>query len=259
MGIAARQERATTGSRSRGPRFELVVVSSQADLETCQRLRFAVFAEEMGADVEGADEGLDRDRYDDLAHHLMVRDAVSGAAVATTRFLTPDTTDLHGGSYAESEFDLTQIRAQGLSLIEVGRTCIHPDYRNGPALSLLWAGLARALLETEADGLSGCVSLPMGADGRYPYEVFATLASGPHMAAEHLRVHPRVPVPWADGMPATEVILPALLRAYLRLGAVVCGAPSWDVAFNVADLFVLLDRERVADRYARRFLRRLSA
>jgi len=241
------------------PPLELAVASSPADLQNCQRLRYMVFAEELGAEVEGADAGLDRDRFDAVACHLMVRDPASGRAVATTRFLLPEATAQPGGSYAELEFDLTQVRAQGLRLIEVGRTCIDPAYRSGPALALLWAGLAQALRDTGADGLCGCVSLPMGGDGRYPYEVFAQLGSGPHMAPEHLRVHPRVPVPWPGGMPASEVILPALLRAYLRLGAVVCGAPSWDVAFNVADLYILLDRGQVAWRHARRFLRSSNA
>lgn len=254
--IASSKRRRVRCSR---PPLELAVATSAADLRSCQRLRYTVFAGELGAEVEGADEGLDRDRFDAVASHLMVRDPASGRAVATTRFLPPAATAQPGGSYAELEFDLTQIRAQGLRLIEVGRTCIDPAYRSGPALALLWAGLARALRDTGADGLSGCVSLPMGGDGRYPYEVFAQLCGGDRMAPEHLRVHPRVPVPWPGGMPATEVILPALLRAYLRLGAVVCGAPSWDVAFNVADLYILLDREQVVWRYTRRFLRRVNA
>jgi len=117
--------------------------------------------------------------------------------------------------------------------MEVGRTCIHPDYRSGSTIAVLWQGIARMMVLHDVDYLIGCASIPLD-DG------------GANAAA--------VMEPVTDAVGPLRI--PSLLKAYLRLGAVICGEPYWDAQFNVADVFVLMDRDRIDRRYARHFVQK---
>ncbi len=230
------------------------LAATRADVEASMRLRYQVFAEEMGAQVEGADEGLDRDYYDAFCHHLLVRDSVTGQVVGSTRILTDQQAGAAGGFYSQGEFDLTAIRALPGRIMEIGRTCIHPDYRTGGAITILWAGMARFMAIHRFDYLMGCASIGMADGGAEAHAIMARLREK-HLSAPELRVTPRLALPPVNRVSDTAN-MPPLLKAYLRIGARICGEACWDPDFKVADVFILLNMDHIPARYQRHFLDR---
>ncbi|MBF9031465.1 GNAT family N-acetyltransferase [Rhodobacterales bacterium HKCCE3408] len=237
--------------------FELRVARDEAGLRAAQRLRYAVFVEELGADGPMVDHAarLERDRFDAAAGHLMLVDRRRDEVVAVTRLMGEDGAARMGQFYSEGEFDLSALRRSGRRLMELGRTCLHPDYRGGTALLRLWQAVAEHVEASGAEILFGTVSFP----GTDPAPVAQALSwlHRDHLAPEGLRPVARGPEALAmDILPDAEIdraaaarALPALLKAYLRLGGTV-GAGAWrDVAFNCIDVCLVLDTAAMSDRH----------
>jgi putative hemolysin len=242
-------------------RLQVKLAHSEAEVRESQRLRYRVFAEEMGAQVQVCEPGLEADAYDRHCQHLVVRDLRGDRVVSSTRILTRPVARRAGGFYSEGEFELGGILRLPGSFMEIGRTCVDPDYRSGAAIGMLWAGLAQFIELNRIDYLIGCASISMADGGAGLRAMMAPLRER-HMSPEHLRAIPHRPVPGLEGGAgaAPEATgappLPPLLKAYLRVGAWVCGEPCWDPDFGVADLFILLDVENLQERYVRHFLNR---
>ncbi len=235
-------------------KLEIHFAATEDDIKDAQRLRHKVFVEEMGASLVCAEAGIEGDHYDPYCDHLLVRDTENDLVVGCYRILTDTQACLTGGYYSQAEFDLTSVLAMPGRFMEVGRTCVHPDYRNGGTISLLWAGLARYMLTQEYDYVMGSGSIPMQLGTKQVGAICRRLIHD-HLSPPEWRVFPRVPVPMLDdGIKEMETDLPPLLKGYMRLGAMVCGEPSWDPDFNVADMFILLDKNRLNSRYVRHFL-----
>ena len=226
---------------------------TEDDVRAAQRLRWQVFVEELGATVESEEHGLDADRFDAYCDHLLVREVATGAVIGTYRMLPPERAARAGGLYAETEFHLT--RLLGLDgLVEIGRACVRADHRTGAAISLLWTGLLRYLLDGGHEFVTGCASIAIGNDMAGAAALCRRLTLE-HGSPPEWRVFPRQPLP-CDLTPGTrEAPLPPLLKGYLRLGAYVCGEPAWDPAFGSADVQLLLPLERLSHRHAARLLR----
>lgn len=232
------------------------LAATAADIRAAQRLRYQVFVEEMGARLDCAEPGLESDHYDAYCQHLIVRDLANARVVGCYRILTDRQAELAGGYYSQAEFDLTRILALPGRFMEVGRTCVHPDYRNGATIALLWNGLARFMVMNKFDYLMGCASIPLRTGTQDAVAVYRKLADK-HLSPEQWRVHPRVPLPHVQLAGVDEKpMVPPLVRAYLRAGAMICGEPAWDPQFNVADLFILLRAEAINERYLRHFVNR---
>jgi putative hemolysin len=225
---------------------------SESDVREAQRLRWRVFAGEQGARLGPCAEELDVDRFDRYCEHLIVRDLDCGEVVGTYRILPPSGARAAGGYYSEQEFDLRRIDHLRPGLVEVGRSCIHPDYRGGAVISLLWSGLADWMLKQRHEHLMGCASVPMNDGGLAATAVWLQAARS-SLAPLEYRVFPHCPMPLRDLPAGFAPAIPPLVKGYLRLGAWVCGEPAWDPDFNVADLPVLLPLARVEARYARHF------
>ncbi|MFF2012509.1 GNAT family N-acetyltransferase [Streptomyces sp. NPDC058195] len=231
-------------------------VTSIADtkplIRAAQRLRYRVFAQELGARLDTPVGGHDVDAFDDLAEHLIVTERTTGEVVGTHRLLPPGRPR---GSYAETEFDLRGLLPVRSSMIEVGRSCVHPGHRGGAVIGLLWAGTARYALLSGRRYLGGCASVPLDDGGRAASAAWLASATA-YMAPGGLRVRPHRPwVPRGPGAAAPgHAALPPRLRGYAHLGARVCGAPAHDPQFGVADFFVLLDMDRLNRRYRRYLL-----
>jgi putative hemolysin len=230
------------------------LASTQLDIIASQRLRYQVFAEEMGAQLPSADRGIDVDGYDPFCRHLLVREAATGDVVASTRILDSARAAEAGGFYSQSEFDLGQLGHLPGRVMEVGRTCVRADYRTGGAINSLWTGLARYMTENHFDYMMGCASIPFTPGDVAAHALLNQLYTA-HPAPEHFRVQPRCPVPRVWTHPASPARMPPLLKAYLRIGAWICGEACWDPEFGVADVFILLDVKQVPERYRRHFLR----
>ncbi|MEJ2108273.1 MAG: GNAT family N-acyltransferase, partial [Acidiferrobacteraceae bacterium] len=227
-------------------RYEVRVTENAQEILEAQRLRYEIFALEMGAKLESDHLGLDRDRFDHFVKHLIVRDTYQRKIIGYTRILTRDMANIVGGFYSSHEFDLTRIMSLHGNIIEIGRTCIHRDHRRGSTIAMLWSGIARVMETYRADYLIGCASIPMGENGHIPQVVLGELDQG-HLASEMYRVYPKTPVPFKRDLKPTitNVEIPPLIKGYLRAGAKICGEPCWDPDFNVADVFICLDRERI--------------
>lgn len=239
-------------------RFDVDLARNPDEIEACQRLRYQIFVEEMGASPDTAIEGIERDAFDEHCHHLFVRDRSSGRVVATTRILTDTQSRLAGGFYSEGEFDLSTVRSLPGRMMEIGRTCVRADHRNGAIMARLWSGLAEFMDSYRFRYLIGCCSIPMADYGLRVHHIMQHVRQR-HMADASRRVTPRLPL--SERLPegASHADMPALLNAYLRLGAQVCGEPCWDPVFNTADLFILLDMDNLTRRYQRHFIQRQRA
>lgn len=236
------------------PRLHVGLACCESEVLEAQRLRYRVFAEELGARLATRTPGVDHDLYDPFCEHLIVRDEQSGRIVGTYRILSPASARRVGGYYAENEFDLTRLHHLRSSIVEVGRSCIDAEYRSGTVISMLWAGLARYMKQHGYNYLIGCASIGMADGGRNAASIYRAMSD--HMAPLEYRVFPRLPLPMEKLATTDSIELPALLKGYLRLGSWVCGEPAWDPDFNTADLLVLMPMARMSERYARHYLQR---
>ncbi len=225
-------------------------LTSRRDILRAQRLRHRTFSDEFGIRVGPF--GIDRDRFDRHCLHLGVEDQSTGALIGYTRILPDHAAKRLGGFYSNTEFDLENLWHLPGHTVEVGRTCVHPDYRNGATIAVLWAALARYLMSNQVDYLIGCASVSMTDGGVSVASIMDKLRQR-HLTDEALRVHPRLPVPDAatDGQAPA---MPPLLKAYVRMGAKIAGEPCWDPDFNCADLFILMEVSKMSPRYRDHFL-----
>jgi putative hemolysin len=172
--------------------------------------------------------------------------------VATTRLLDHRAATSLGRFYSEEEFSLHGLRHLQGSILEIGRTCVAPAYRNGGTIAVLWGELAEVLNEGGYSYLMGCASIPMQDGGIQAQAIMQRLRER-YLCTEHLRAEPKMPLPALD-IPGNVIAeMPPLLKAYMRLGAKICGEPCWDPDFQVADVFILLKRDDLCPRYARHF------
>lgn len=230
--------------------LRIELAESTAQIREAQRLRYEVFSRELGARLHSAVAGIDDDAFDAHCHHLLVWDGdrIGGC----TRILTADRARRAGGFYSQTEFNIDAVLALPGRFMEAGRTCVHRDYRNGAAITTMWAGLANFVAEHRIDYMIGCASMPLGDNGAEAWAIYADLARR-YLSPPSLRVWPLIPLPPVE-RPARGYVLPPLLKAYLRIGAKICGEPYWDRDFNVADVFILVPTASLERRYARHFL-----
>jgi putative hemolysin len=226
---------------------------NQNEVAEAQRLRYQVFAEEMGAPIKNK-QGLDVDGFDQFCDHLLVRERDSQLVVGTYRILNPIQAMLAGGYYSAGEFDLTRLEPLFDRTVEVGRACVHADYRRGGAITLLWAGLARYMMERGYEYMLGCASMSMQDGGHHATSLYHQLKDE-HLSPPEYRVFPHTPLPMQALKQDLETTCPPLIKGYLRLGAYICGEPAWDASFNTADLLVLLPLSQINPRYAAHFLK----
>lgn len=239
-----------TAGPGRPRHYSLLVANGSAEVRAAQRLRYQVFAGEMGASLPHADEGVDEDAFDEHCDHLVVRDEETGEIVGSYRMLPPESAERAGQLYADDEFDLSSLAPLRDSLVETGRSCVHPDHRSGAVIGMVWAGIYRYMMLSGHRHLAGCASVPLHDGGQLAAGVW-DVVSTKHFAPDSHRVWPRIP--WdADSAPRPQrKTVPPLVRGYLRLGAKVCGNPALDAEFGVADFFTLLTVDDVDQRYLR--------
>lgn len=242
---------------ARRPRLHVGLAQCESEIREAQRLRYRIFAEELGARLPTRMPGIDIDLYDPYCEHLIVRDEANGRIVGTYRILSPQSAKRTGGYYSENEFDLTRLQLLREGMVEIGRSCIDPDYRTGGTIALLWSGLANFMTQGGYRTLIGCASIGMADGGHIAANLYRRL--GEHMAPPEYRVFPRHPLPVEQLFNGQQAELPPLIKGYLRAGAYVGGEPAWDPDFNTADLLIMLPMARVDERYARHFIERKAA
>jgi putative hemolysin len=242
------------------PALQVVWARHLDDVRAAQRLRHQVFVQEMGArptPLANSPVGHDIDLFDEFCEHLIVRTAPQtdepGQVVGTYRVLTPTAARRAGSFYSDTEFDLTRLRPLRDRMVELGRSCVHPEHRAGGVILALWSALARFMEQNAMDTVVGCASISMRDGGHCAASLWARLRET-HLAPLDCQVRPRVPLPVDDLNQGLEVEAPALIKGYLRMGAKVLGAPAWDPEFNTADLPLLTRMADMPERYRRHFL-----
>lgn len=228
----------------------------QDEVRQAQRLRYQVFALEMGASLPTTVVGHDIDLFDDYCEHLLVRDETTGEVVGTYRVLTPTQAKRVGSTYSDTEFDLTRLRSLRDRMVELGRSCVHAQYRHGGVILALWGALAEFMARNQLDTMIGCASIPMQHNGAVSGYAAASIwrqVRQTHLASIEYHVTPRLalPVDMLDDSLAVEP--PALIKGYLRLGAKVLGPPAWDPDFNSADLPMMMRIADLTPRYLKHF------
>lgn len=236
--------------------FVVHVAQNEFEVKECLKLRYHVFAKELKARLHNTQVGLDDDQFDQYCRHVFVRDNISGEVIATTRVLDNKGAGKIGYFYSETEFNLSHIRDKNKEFLEIGRTCIHPDYRGGAILAILWNGLAKIAVDENIDYLIGCASISLENGDRYVHSVLNKLKQS--LAPSDMRVQPLIPLPKRESVDKldTKVQLPTLLKGYIRMGGTIGGEAYWDAAFNVADVFVMVETQALNSRYIKHFISR---
>ena len=245
------------GPITSSPSFSVSLAQSVADLTECQRLRFQVFNRELGEGLAASERtGLDRDRFDWVCDHLMVRDIATGVLAGTYRMQTGYRAQGNLGYYSEQLFDFAPFEPIRGELLELGRACVHSDYRNTTALAMLWKGIASYAALCNARYMIGCSSIT-SQDENEGAALFEELREK-YLAPEGLRTAPKPPCR-CRVQESTSVFAvptpdpPRLFRAYLDLSARLCGPPAIDREFGTIDFLTLLDLQAIPQRLRTRF------
>lgn len=240
------------------PQFTLKLAQTPQELMAAQRLRYKVFVEELGGHGKLVDDQnrLEKDRFDPYYDHLILIDEALVAdpidkVVGVYRLLPSDKLEDVGQFYTENEYDLSVLKASGRKLLELGRSCLHLDYRGGAAMFHLWNGLAAYVLENNIEVLFGVASFH-GTDAK-ALGAPLSLLHHRHLAPKDLRVRANPEcfqnmnlIAEAEIDRRTAMLeVPALIKAYLRLGGFVGEGAFVDNEFNTTDVCLVMDTTRM--------------
>jgi putative hemolysin len=236
------------------PHYITRLARSADEIRAAQVLRFEVFNLELNEGLAASHvTGLDEDPFDAVCDHLLVEHVPSGSIVGTYRLQTGANAKAHLGYYCAQEFNFDIYEPLRGQIIELGRACVHRQHRNLVVLGLLWKGIADYAKARGGRYLMGCSSLTSQdeADGASAY---ADLCRK-HLVAPEWRTAPLPAYECSLRQVAAEpVTIPKLLRAYLTLGAKICGPPALDRQFKTIDFLTLVDLERMHPLARQRFL-----
>jgi putative hemolysin len=234
-------------------RFRVGMAQTLEDVIECQRLRYLVFNCELGEGLDtSAKTGLDRDRFDFICDHLMVQDAATGRLAGTYRMQSGYHAKGNLGYYGEEFFDFRPFETIRSEVLELGRACVHEEYRNTNVLHMLWKGIARYVQSCGARYLLGCSSLS-SQDENEGVALYGALREkylvGPSLRTNPVEGHRCRPGNLAVKPPQ----MPRLFRAYLDISARICGPPAIDREFKTIDFLTLVDLKTLPDRVRTRF------
>ena len=236
-------------------RYQIRLAQNQGDLVAAQRLRFEVFNAELNLGLDNSYlSGLDRDRFEPACDHLLIEEVRSGTVVGTCRLQTGQVAGLHLGYSHARRFDYSPFEAIRFETVEITRACLHLEHRERSVLNLLWRGIVLYSTARRMRYLLGCSSHP-AQNVHLGASMFASLAQK-YLAPEPFRTSPLPAHTLPPGAPAGDVpmALPHLLRAYLAVGARVCGPPAIDPDFRTLDFLTILDLESLTEAAHRNLL-----
>lgn len=247
--------------------LEVRLAANAAEIALSQGLRYQVFYEEMDAVPTPEMRAMRRDidAFDPVCDHLLVIDTARPAAeavVGTYRLLRQDVAEAHGGFYSAAEYDIAPLlrrTAPGTRFLELGRSCVHPSYRNNATIQLLWRGITAYTARHRLTAMFGCASLS-GTDPdalAVPLSFLAYEFQAPQdwqvraQKARYVEMK-RLPREAIDARAALRA-LPPLIKGYLRLGAYIGEGAVIDLQFGTTDVFILLPITRIGERYYSHF------
>lgn len=244
--------------------LEVRLARSFKDIKKAQKLRYKIFYESLSAtaDLESRLKQRDIDPFDTICDHLLVidtaaKDKTKPRVVGTYRLLRQELAESHGGFYSAQEFDLGPLfaRHKNLRFLELGRSCVAPDYRDKRTVELLWHGIWAYVREHKIDALFGCASF----SGSNPSQHQLALSFLHHHAqakpewqarASANRAVPLDLLPIEDiDMKAALQTMPPLIKAYMRVGARFSKEAVIDYQFNTVDVLVMLPVADIHPKY----------
>lgn len=241
--------------------LEVRLAQSEEDIIAAQRLRYEVFYEECGAQPDETMALLKQDisSIDDYCDVLLVIDHAHNKIVGTYRFMLREAAHQYGGYYTASEFEISKIIAYPGQIMELGRSCVHKDYRTKPTMQLLWRGIGAYIELNQVALCFGCASF-IGIDVSKYRQALAYLYHY-HLAPPELRTK-ALPIHYQDMnlIPKDEIDqkealkqLPPLIKGYLRLGGFIGEGAFVDIEFNSIDVCIIVKTETVTKRYSERY------
>lgn len=242
--------------------YHVMYASTPEEVQATQRLRYSVFCEEQGKGVEHAVNGIDQDEFDEFCMHLIVRHEDEKLPVGTYRINIGPMANCDIGFYSSREFDIHGFDAIRSKTLEVGRSCVSHEYRNGTVVALLWAGISETLGRTKMHYLTGCASLedmrPAAAWAVYDSlksqgKLSETVQAEPRKPFELMRPDQKEIDAILNNPREFRKVIPPLFKGYLRMGGKICGPPAFDFEFGTADFLILLDTTRLPERYNKHF------
>lgn len=244
--------------------LEVRLARNAAEIHAVQRVRYRVFHEELGAraDAAGRQDRRDADRFDDICDHLLVLDNAlpgpdSERIVGTYRLLRQECASAAGGFYSDDEFELQRLvdRHPDMRFLELGRSCVLPEYRSKRTIELLWQGIWAYVSHYGIGVMTGCASfhgtVPAAHAEALSFLSQNCRAEGDwRVSAVARRFHAMDLTPAEAVNPKRAVAaMPPLVKAYLRLGAKIGDGCVVDHDFGTTDVFIILPVETIARRY----------
>ena len=247
----------------------LRIAATPGEVDALQALRYRVFYDEMGAapDAAATASRRDIDSFDLVADHLIVVDHALGdgpeGVVGTYRMLQREGAALAGRFYSADEYDISPLLSFPGRLLELGRSCVDLQYRGRAVMQLLWRGIAAYVFAHEIDLMFGCASLA----GTDPEQNAAALTYLHHNHLAPPALRPRaLPERYVDmrRLPPDDVdarrvlvLLPPLIKGYLRLGGMIGDGAVIDTQFNTTDVAIVVKTDLVTDKYFDHYKRQI--
>ncbi len=236
--------------------FEVKIADSLKEIEAALRLRFEVFNLELHEGLQSSyKSGFDSDVYDTFCDHLIVKELSTGNIVGTYRLLRQAKAEKHIGFYSENEFDLSKFKNIPGQSLELGRSCVAKEFRSLAVINLLWTGISKYIEMHSVTNLFGCASFHTS-NTKEIAAAYAYLQLY-HFAPEEYKVKPlekcamNLPFQFltSHDIESAYKQFPPLIKGYLRLGAMICGEPAYDKEFGTTDFLIVLNAQRISDKY----------
>ncbi|AMA72374.1 Putative hemolysin [Aneurinibacillus thermoaerophilus] len=243
------------------PALQVKLADCEDELKKALRLRYEVFAEKEANPALYNESRMESDIFDEHCDHLIVKDTNTNQVVGTYRLLPGERAVMHKGFYSETEFDLSGFTVPKSQILEVGRSCVAPEYRDGKTIQLLWEGIAGYIMDGLFSHLIGCASIPV--QNIHELNRMYTFLCAKKMITDRFKVQPLMSHR-VTGLRTVDITgqeknilrtLPPLIKGYQRLGAEIAGAPAFDPIFQTTDFFIVLETSRIAQKYKRHFIK----
>ncbi len=243
--------------------FLVKLADNHEEIEKAQRLRFEIFNLEQGRGLRGLQRyGIDFDEFDEHCLHILVIEKDSGRVIGTYRAHLGAIANTAKGFYSSRQYDIRGIYGIADKCLELGRSCVSPEFRSGTVVALLWRAISEILVRAKLIYMLGCVSLDE-TDPRIGwalYEYFRkngiicnNISARPRPGFRLERPPERDIERELSNETALKRHIPPILKGYLRLGALICGEPALDEEFGTIDFFIFVDAASAPERYRKHF------
>jgi len=243
--------------------FTIKIAESNFEIKKAQSLRYKIFFKEKKIKKKSFKFLLQRDYdfYDKISDHLIIIDnnrEIRDNVIGTYRLLRGNCAKLYRGFYTEQEFDISNLKKNFSSkdILELGRSCVHPQYRSGIILKLLWQGISNYIKMYKIKILMGCASFHGTNPSKFKDE-FSLLYESYRLPEDYnVKSLQSNEISFNKNINHSTILnkLPPLIKGYLRAGGMVSENFYIDKEFETIDYCVIMLIEKIVSRYQNKFL-----